>query len=577
MFREPVMAALKILQAQGILPNELSFDGVVVEPPKDPTHGDVSTNAPLVLAKKAHLKPRDLAEQVCLLLAENPHVLEATIAGAGFINLRLKPSYWHRMLQDLLSRPDAYGASTLGGGQRVNIEYVSANPTGPLHAGHGRCAVVADVIANLLEKVGFEVTREYYINDTGGQIDVLARSMRLRYLEALGQEIGDIPPGYYPGIYLKEVAEEALKALGARLLEAPETEVLDTLGTFALNKLMDDIFQDLKAIGIDQDVFTSELSLRPEVARSVEKLETMGLVYEGILEKPKSVTEDDWEPTPLMLFRSTQFGDSADRPLKKSTGDWTYFAGDVAYHMDKIGRKFDHLVNVFGADHASHVDRLKAAVTALSGGEVSLEIILAQMVHFVRGGEPLKMSKRTGTFVTVRDIVDQIGPDVFRFLMVSRKHDSQFTLDLDQACEQSKENPVFYVQYAHARTCSLLRHAPQLFPGLVASPESFGQAALDLLTDEAEMTVLKALAEWPDQVEGAAKAREPHRITTYLHHLAHTFHTLWNKGNQDTVMRVLVPGERALSEARLALVQGVQVVLASGLNLLGVTPCQELR
>ncbi len=579
MFRELILTTLEDLKKNGDLPPEVTFEGVVVEPPKDPLHGDMSTNAPLVLGKKVQKNPRLLAQFLCDALGIHPEIEKVSIAGAGFVNMTLKPSYWRHCLCQMLKEGQDYGRNTYGAGEKVNIEYVSANPTGPLHAGHGRVAVVADVVANLLEASGFEVTREYYVNDAGGQIDVLARSTLLRYREALGESISRIPEGYYPGEYLKEVAHALRQQEGDRWLSVPEEKALAFMGSFAVDFLMKEIRQDLDRIGIRQDVFTSEAEIhrRGFVDRAIEGLEKEGLVYEGVLERPKDKGAEGWIPTPLCLFRSTAFGDQRDRPLKKASGEWTYFAGDIAYHQNKMDRGFSFMINVWGADHASHVDRVKAAVQAISRGKATLEVLLAQIVHFVKDGAPLKMSKRAGTFVTVRDVVEQIGPDAFRFLMVSRKHDSQFTLNLNQAVEQSKDNPVFYVQYAHARACSVFRMARDLFPGQDLSVQALEKADLLLLQEEAEFSLIKALADWPRQLENAARTREPHRIVSFLEEVAHRFHSLWNKGTKETVLRFLLPEDLPLTLARLALLQGMIFVLASGLGLLGVQPVEEMR
>lgn len=579
MFRASFIKALDELKKEGFLPETTDLRDVVLEPAKDSTHGDLATNAALVLAKETKLRPLEIAQHLQKTLQRLPDIESIKVAGPGFVNITLRPTYWIHALQDLLTKGEAYGNSQMGAGIPLNIEYVSANPTGPLHAGHGRVAVVADVIANLLKKVGFDVTREYYINDTGGQIDVLARSTYLRYREALGETITHIPEGYYPGEYLKEVAAALVAAEGDQWLTRPEAQTLPFFGRFATDSLMKEIRKDLETIGICQDVFTSELKLHQEgaIIEALSHLQKQDLIYEGILDKPKIEKEDgEWAPQPLLLFKSSHFGDTSDRPLKKTTGEWTYLAGDIAYHQDKLKRGFSILIDVWGADHASHVDRMTAAVKALAP-EIDFSVILAQMVHFVRDGEPLKMSKRAGSFVTVRDIVEQIGSDVFRFLMVSRKHDSQFTLDLNQALEQSKENPVFYVQYAHARACSVLRMGRTLFPEEELIPLALAQVNLALLRDEAEIFLLKALADWPRQIENAARAREPHRIVNFLYELAHRFHTLWNKGKKDTILRFLIPEQKEVSMARLALVQGLILVVASGLQLLGVRPMEEMR
>ena len=568
---------LQCLEQEGFFLPNTDYSAITLEPCKDPSHGDFSTNAALVLSKVTGKPPRELAQKLADgLRTAREAVQEVGIAGPGFVNIVCPPSYWWNCLHEILLQGDRYGESHHGRGEKINLEYVSANPTGPLHVGHGRVAVVADVIANLLEKVGFRVTREYYVNDIGGQIHVLARSTWLRYREALGEAV-EIPPGCYPGEYLKDVADALVVQEGDRLLALPESEVLDFVGPFATAFLMQEIRQDLAALGIRQDLFVSERSLHDAglVEQTVHALEERGLAEEGVLERPKGKEDDTWTPQPLLLFRSSLFGDDSDRPLKKTSGEWTYLAGDIAYHQNKIGRGFRHLIDVWGADHGSHVSRMQAAVKALSP-ETTLEIILAQIVHFIKDGQPLKISKRAGTFVTVRDVLEQLDGDVLRFLMVSRKHDSQFTLDLDHAWEHSKDNPVFYVQYAHARACSVLRMGAEMFP-LSIPPDALLQAPMARLVDDAELFRLKGLADWPRQVQKAAATREPHRIVTFLYETAHRFHTLWHKGKKDATLRFLLPDDEALSLARLALMKATCAVIASGLQVLGVTAVQEMR
>ena len=561
---------------------------LTLEPCKDPLHGDFSTNAALMLSKAFKTAPHALAQDLAAALRRHGDVERVDIAGPGFVNVVCRPSYWWGCLRQLLAQGARYGESTLGAGQKINLEYVSANPTGPLHVGHGRVAVVADVIANLLEKVGFMVTREFYINDTGGQIQVLARSTWLRYKQALGENV-HIPPDCYPGEYLKDVAQALIADEGDSLLGLSDPCALDRVGPFATQFLMDDIRTDLEALGIHHDVFISEKALHAQglVDQVIGTLKETGLAQEGVLERPKGKGSESWAPQPLLLLRAQEFGEHGDRPLTKTSGEWTYLAGDIAYHQDKVRRGFDHLINVWGADHASHVGPVKASLKGLSP-DVSLEVILTQIVHFVKDGAPLRISKRAGTFVTVRDVLDQLDPGVLRFLMIARKHDSQFTLDLDQALEQSKDNPFFYVQYAHARGCSVVRAAEQMFGQMFrqvfghpsfsqdAGLENIEQIDFTRLQDEAELFLIKGLADWPRQVAKAAQSREPHRIATYLYDIAHRFHGLWNKGKQETTLRFLVPDDPQLSLARVALITGMIGVIGSGLRVLGVTPLTEM-
>jgi arginyl-tRNA synthetase len=578
-FHGEVIAALQRLAAEGALPQALDLSRVAVEPPRDPTHGEVSTNAAMVLAKPAGMKPRDLAETIATALRALPDVTEVTVAGPGFINFRLADRFWHERLRDVLREGTAFGDSRLGAGRRVDVEYVSANPTGPMHVGHGRGAIVGDALASLLEKAGFEVCREYYINDAGGQVDVLARSAHLRYREALGQDMGEIPEGLYPGDYLKETGRRLAARDGEKWLRAPESEWLPAIREFAIADMMALIREDLAAVGVRHDVFTSERALveAGAIDSVMKALEAQGLLYVGVLEPPKGKLPDDWEPRPQTLFRSTQFGDDVDRPIKKSDGSWTYFAADIAYHLDKYRRGFREMIDVWGADHGGYVKRMQAAVTAVSGGEAALDVKLAQLVSLFDKGEPVKMSKRAGTFVTLREVVDEVGKDVFRFIMLTRKNDQALEFDFAKVMEQSKDNPVFYVQYAHARASSVIRHAHEVLGGVDLSPAALGGAELDLLQDPAELAVIRRLAAWPRLVDSAAEAHEPHRVAFFLHELAGEFHALWNKGNADASLRFLVPADPALSLARLALVEGTRIVIASGLKVFGVEPVEEMR
>jgi len=578
-FRTVVLDAIAALAAAGDLPAGLDPAAVTVEPPRDPSHGDLATNAALVLAKAAKASPRDLATGIAARLEGHPAVLAVEIAGPGFINLRLAPSFWHARLADILTAGTHYGDSDLGKGQAVNVEYVSANPTGPMHVGHGRGAVVGDVLANLLEKAGYGVVREYYINDAGGQVDTLARSAHLRYREALGEAIGAIPEGLYPGAYLMPVGEALAAAHGPRWQGRPEQEWLSLFRAEAVAAMMALIRADLEALGVDHAVFTSERALHEKgaVGETLAVLEAKGLVYTGVLEPPKGMKPDDWEPRPQTLFRSTAFGDDVDRPLRKSDGSWTYFAGDIAYHLDKIRRGAYMLIDVWGADHGGYVKRMQAAVMALTDGKAALDVKLCQLVQLLDKGEPVKMSKRAGTFVTLRDVVDQVGRDVVRFIMLTRKNDAALDFDLAKVVEQSRDNPVFYVQYAHARARSVLRHAAEALPGTDLSAAALAGVDAARLDDRDEIGLIKQMAAWPRVVEAAAETHEPHRIAFYLYDLAAAFHGLWNRGKDEAVLRFIRADAPELTRARLALVQAVATVIASGLAVFGVRPVEEMR
>ena len=568
---------MEALSAAGELPSGCDAAAATVEPPRDPSHGDVATNAALVLAKSARRKPRDIAEAIAAGLAGLDHIAAAEVAGPGFVNVRLADFVWHDELRAVLRSGLRYGDSVVGGGATVNVEFVSVNPTGPLHVGHGRGAVYGDALAALLGKAGFAVTREYYINDAGQQLAALARSALLRYREVLGEDIGPIPEGLYPGDYLKPVGWALHKKFGETLLSRPDT--LERAADAARDKMMRLIRRDLKALGIRMDVYTSERRLHQTgaVDRAIRELADKGLVYEGTLEPPKGKEPEDWEPREQTLFRSTNFGDDVDRPLKKSDGSWTYFASDIAYHGDKIGRGFINMIDVWGADHGGYVKRMKAAVEAISQGRASLDIKLCQMVKLSRGGRPVKMSKRAGEFTTVREVVDEVGRDAFRFIMLTRKNDAPLDFDFDKVVEQSQDNPVFYVQYAHARGRSVFRKAAVEMPDEDLSASALGRSDVGRLVHPGEIAVIKRIAEWPGVVEAAALAHEPHRIAYYLHDLAASFQAHWTLGNRERSLRFLVPDDRALSLARLALIQGVLTVIASALELLGVEPVDEMR
>jgi arginyl-tRNA synthetase len=560
------------LQSEDKIPAGIDRKSVAVEPPRDPAHGDLATNAAMVLAKQAKTNPRALAEMIAPKLQALPAVTSVEVAGPGFINLRLSPDAWRDELRTILDRAESYGQSDIGGAERVNVEYVSANPTGPLHMGHCRGAVVGDALARVLEAAGFRVTKEYYVNDAGGQVDTLARSVHLRYREALGEDIGEIPEGMYPGDYLKPIGSGLAAEFGDTYAGAPEGEWLELFRTRAVAAMLDLIRHDLALLGIHHDVFASEAELQKEgaVDAAMEMLRSKGLVYEGTLERPKSLDpNDEWEPVELTLFKSTQFGDDQDRPMKKSDGSWTYFGSDAAYHLRKADTA-DHLVNIWGADHAGTVKRVQSAVTALTGGRVDLDVKLVQMVRLFRAGEPVKMSKRGGTFVTLADVVREVGKDVVRFMMLTRRADAPLDFDFAKVVEASKDNPVFYVQYAHARISSLKRKAAD------AGVELSAPADLTLL-DEEELALVKLAAQFPRTVEASATAHEPHRIAFYLHDLASAFHALWNRGNDDPDRRFLLENNPQVSRARLELALGIGQIIRSGLDLMGVEAAEEMR
>ncbi len=578
-FRDDIAKIVESLVAAGDLPAGLPLDRVTVEPPRDPSHGDLSTNVAMVLAKPAGRPPRDLARDIAAKLESLHGVDGVEVAGPGFVNLRISAAFWQARIGDILAAGTSYGDTAIGAGRRTNVEYVSANPTGPMHVGHARGAVIGDVLASLLQKAGFEVTREYYINDAGVQVDVLARSAFLRYREALGEDIGAIPEGLYPGDYLVDVGRALAVRDGERWRSAPEAEWLPVVRGFAIDAMMALIREDLQALGIRHDLFCSERSLHDagRIDEVIAELEKRDLVYWGTLEPPKGQTPDDWEEREQYLFRSTRFGDDIDRPLKKSDGTWTYFAADVAYHLDKFRRGFPEMVDVWGADHKGYIKRMQAAVKATTDGEGVLDVRICNLVNLFENGEPVRMSKRAGTFVTLREVVDQVGKDVVRFMMLTRSSDAPLDFDLRQALEQSRENPVFYVQYAHARACSVLRNAAEAFPGLAVDDSSLADADTSSLTDEAELALIRVLAGWPRLVESAAVAREPHRIAYYLGDVAAAFHGLWNKGNDNSGLRFIVEGDEALTRSRLALVRAAAVVVASGLAVMGVEPVEEMR
>jgi arginyl-tRNA synthetase len=580
---EKVRSAAQSLAAEGLLPSEFDHARIVVEPPRETSFGDLATNAALVLAKDARRKPRELAEQIAQILRMDDLVAAAEVAGAGFINLTLKPAAWIAVLRHVLVAGGDYGRSDIGRGTPVNVEYVSANPTGPMHVGHGRGAVFGDALANLLAFSGYRVTREYYVNDSGAQIQALARSAFLRYREALGEPIGPIPQGLYPGDYLKPVGAALAAEFGPRLLDAPEERWLPVVRDRAVEMMMASIRDDLAALNIRHDVFFSERSLIERgdlVVRTIEELRQRGDVYEGRLPPPKGAAMEDWEDREQTLFAATKFGDDVDRPLRKSDGSYTYFASDIAYHKNKIDRGFDNMIDVWGADHAGYVKRMRAAVKALSAGRADLDIKIVQLVKLLRGGEPLKMSKRAGDFVTLREVVEEVGRDAVRFMMLYRSNDAVLDFDLLKVIEQSRDNPIFYVQYAHARGRSVLRNACELFPALAQAGERKDmllRAPLERLQDAGEVSILRQLARYPALLEASALGHEPHRIAYYLYALASDFHTHWNRGKDASYLRFIIPNDPETTLARLALVQGVVTVLASGLSLLGVEAPEEMR
>jgi len=579
-FHGHVLAAVQQLKHDGVVPQDASVDGISLETPKDSGHGDLATNAAMVLAKPAKLAPRALAERIVPLIASDPYVEKVEIAGPGFINLTLARAFWPSVLRMVLEQGDAFGRSAIGKGQAVNVEYVSANPTGPMHVGHCRGAVFGDALANLLDYASYDVTREYYVNDAGAQVDVLAQSAFLRYREALGEDIGAIPEGLYPGDYLKPVGEQLAGNHGRDLLDMPEAEWLPLVKAAALKAMLAMIADDLSQLGIKHDVFFSERSLtdgKDEVAETIDALRAEGLIYEGRLPPPKGKVDETWEDREQLLFRSSDFGDDQDRPLVKSDGSYTYFASDIAYHYDKFRRGFHSMIDVWGADHAGHIKRLRAALSALTVGKADLDVKVCQLVRLFRSGEPVKMSKRAGTFVTLRDVVEEVGAGPVRFMMLYRKNDAPLDFDFAKVTEQSRDNPVFYVQYAHARASSVLRNVAETFADLSVAEDVLVQADLNQLNDDGEIALIRRLAQFPRIVEGAAQAHEPHRLSFYLYDLAGDFHGLWNRGKDLPQLRFIYESDRELTRARVALVAATKRVLALGLGILGVHAMNELR
>jgi arginyl-tRNA synthetase len=588
-----VHGALERLSAAGALPPDIDRSRVLVEPPRDPTHGDMATNAAMVLAKEAGKKPRDLAETIAAALKGDPLLEAVTVAGPGFINLTLTCHAWLDELRAAIAAGPDYGRSNLGGGEPVNVEYVSANPTGPMHVGHGRGAVFGDALANLMAFTGFRVTREYYINDAGAQVDQLAQSAYLRYREALGEDIGPIPEGLYPGEYLKPVGQALAAEHGRALMDRPASERLSAVRAKAVEMMMAEVRDDLAALNVRHEVFFSERSLTEgsgetgtnrrtdQVSRTIEELRAQGLVYEGRLPPPKGQPIEDWEDREQTLFRATAFGDDVDRPLMKSDGSYTYFAADLAYHKSKFDRGFRQMIDVWGADHGGYIKRMQAGVKAVSAGAAALDVKIVQLVRLLRAGEPVKMSKRSGDFVTLREVVDEVGRDAVRFMMLYRRNDAVLDFDLAKVIEQSRDNPVFYVQYGHARGKSIFRNAREVVPDLPADDRSrasyLGNVQLERIADTGEIALIKRLGQYPRVVEAAALAHEPHRIAFYLYELASEFHAHWTQGNHAPHLRFIILDDRTMTLARLALVQGVVTVLTSGLGLLGVEAPEEMR
>jgi arginyl-tRNA synthetase len=588
LFTTHVRSAVEAIAATGAFPRALDLDRIVVEPPRDAAHGDLATNAAMALAKDAGMKPRDLAERIAEELRKRPEITRVDVAGPGFINLTLAPSVWMQVLREAILAGPQYGRSSIGKAEPVNVEYVSANPTGPMHVGHFRGAVFGDALANLLAFTGYAVTREYYINDAGAQVDVLARSAFLRYREARGEDIGAIPEGLYPGDYLKPVGEALAAEYNGALMQMPEEKWLPLVRAKAIEMMMAMIRDDLASINVRHDVFFSERSLiegqKNVVADTIARLQAEGKIYEGRLPPPKGVVDEDWEDREQTLFRTTDFGDDVDRPLKKSDGSFTYFASDIAYHESKIDRGFLNMIDVWGADHGGYIKRMMAAVAAVGGGKAALDVKLVQLVNLMRNGEPVKMSKRSGNVVTLREVVEEVGVDAVRFMMLNRKNDAPLDFDFAKVIEQTRDNPVYYVQYGHARGQSVFRNARDqgVVPDLPETDQErrkmLAETRLDdALTDPGELALIRRVGQYPRLVEAAAESHEPHRVAFYLYDLAGEFNAHWTKGNGAPHLRFIIQNDPALTLARLALVQGVATVLASGLAVLGVGAPDEMR
>jgi len=583
-FAGRVRNAAQPIVAESGMGGDVDLDRIVVEPPRDAAHGDLATNAAMFLAKPLGRKPRELANRIAAILAGDPDVAAAEVAGPGFINLRLRPAYWLNALRSIVVAGEAYGRPNLGRGGKVNVEYVSANPTGPMHIGHCRGAVFGDALANLLAAAGYAVTREYYINDGGAQVDRLAVSAHLRYRQALGEKLDEIPEGLYPGDYLVPVGMALAEKYGDSLRDRPAGEWLPIVRDFAVARMMELIRDDLAALGIRHDVFSSERALSQpidggpsRIERAIAALDEKGLLYRGVLEPPKGKLPEDWEPREQTLFKATEFGDDVDRPILKSDGSYAYLTPDIAYHQDKFMRGFRDMIVVVGADHSGYVKRLRAAVAAITADQARLDVKLCQLVKLFRAGEPVKMSKRSGDFVTVREVVDEVGRDPVRFMMVFRKNDAPLDFDFQKVTEQSKDNPVFYVQYAHARTASIFRQAEAEMPALKKDKTALAKAPLERLTDSGEMALIRRLAEYPRVLEGAAETHEPHRVAFYLYEVAAEFHGHWNRGKELPQLRFINQTDSDSTVARLALVHATKLVLSSGLAILGVSAPEEMR